>query len=238
MNNFPCGGKRVEQLEMLHSLQQQEFADIPLSFGCRVMALADFVRHGCVIRPVYQCMRYSEGNQLDRRCTCVSLRHLGGTASEKDLYDPLAQLQIRAADEIHCASERDGAFETKRCASPQRVPECESMSGRYPKRQVTSCRKAHCHYPGEVQSICRSYLIKKVYSRPNVFEGPWPTASFFADASILDVPRGEACCSERCTQMRMRVQAVGNAPPASMDAHYYGKGTGSLRQSQVAELAG
>lgn len=238
MNNLPCSSKRVEQLEMLHARQQQQLADIPPNYGCRMMAFADLVRHGCVAHSVYQCLGYSEGKQLGRRSICIPLRYLSGITPHKNLYDPLAQLQIRAADEIHCTSERDGAFETKRCFGPQRMPECESMSGRYPKCQVASSRKADRHYPGQVQSVRRSDFGKKVYGRPGVLEGAWPTAPLFADAPILDVPGGKTCRGERRTQMRMGFQTVSNTPPTPVDAHHHGKRASTLRQSQVAELAG
>ncbi len=238
MNNLPCSGKRVDQFEMLHSRQQQQLANIPPSYGCRVMVLADFVRHGCVTRPMYQCLGNSQGKQLRRRSTRVSLRYLSRVAPEKNLYDPLAQLQIGTADEIRRTRERDGAFDTKRSFRPQRMPECESVSSSDPKRKMASGRKAHRHYPRQVQSVCGSYFSKKVYSRPNVLEGPWPTASLFADAPILDVPGGKACCGQRCAQMRMGFQTVGNTPPTPVDTDHHGKRAITLRQSQVAELAG
>lgn len=238
MNNSPGSGKRVDQFEMLHSRQQQQVADIPPRYGCRVMALADFVRHGCVTRPMYQGLGYSKGKQRRRRSARIPPRDLYRIAAKKNLNNPLTQMQIRAADEIHRTSERDGAFETKPCFGPQRMPGCESMSGRHPKRQLASGRKAHCRYPGQIQSIHRSYFGEKVHSRPDILEGPWPTASLFADASILDVPGGKAYCGERRTQMRVGFQAVGGAPPAPVDAHHHGKRAGTLWQPQVAELAG
>ena len=88
----------------------------------------------------------------------------------------------------------------------------------------------------EVVALCDLREVPK--SVADVFEGAGPTSAGVADATVFDVPGGEACGGQGSAEMSGVGEIVPGAPEASMDVHHHREWAFSFGQAKLGKLIG
>lgn len=234
-HDLPGGCLRINELEMPDAGQDLQLAIVIARARGSAVSLAHFDRNRVVVHAVNQSVRYTKGQQLFWRALPIALGYLRRTAAEKYFNDSLTEAELSTTDEVDGTCERHGPSQLDRgCGTHPDV----AVPRRRPQRQLTAGRKAHDHNARQIERIARRKLGQEVHRAAYVVHGPRPSASFFTDAAVFDVPSGYSSGRERGAQVRVSLDAVLRPPPPAVNAHDDGERSSPVGHSQIAELAG